>query len=186
MATPENIYWDNPIQLVTRKAMRVIGKLIEQWSLDPSSYPDGARTEACGRLIVIPVKAFRTMLSELPEADRLIEGETPMVGDYHIHKNVLEVELLRRAPERLTLVLPDPEAMKFHRNVIAEKGMPGLNLATLYHDISKDDIDRQFPAHIGKPNQSDPATYQVHFSDEDPLDAFLRPYLAAYCCTQCT
>lgn len=186
MAAPNNVYWNNPIQLGTRKGMRVIGKLIEEWSLDPSAYPEGAHVEGGGRVIVFPVGAFRKLVAELPEADRLTEGASPFEGDFHIHPNVLEIELVRRAPERLTLVLPDSEAMRHQREKVAAGEMPGLNLATIYHDINRADIEAQLPAHVGDPADGDPATYQVHFSDEDPLDAFLRPYLAAYCCTQCT
>lgn len=186
MAPLNNIYTDNPIQLVSRKSMRVIGMLIEKWSLDPASRPAGARTEADGRLIVFSADTFRNLLAGLPDGDALEEGRGPFDGDYFLREDIEEVELILRRKDRVSLLLPEPEAMAFHHKIIDQQSLPGLSLATMFYDIEKDTLDQGLPAHVEASNGADPATYPMHISSGNPLDAFLRPYLAAYSCTQCT
>ena len=57
MATNLGDVWENPITLKTRKAMRVLGALISDWTRDENSRPPNARAEADGRILVIGVDA---------------------------------------------------------------------------------------------------------------------------------
>ncbi|MFK7751588.1 MAG: hypothetical protein AB8B51_03470 [Sedimentitalea sp.] len=183
MAPLNNVFHNDPITLNSRRAMRVIGKLIETWSMDPTSRPASAKMEGNGRLIVFSAHDFKELLAALPEEDRLGPRDFSLrSGD----KEITEVELVLRDPNRLTLLLPEPEAMAHHHQMAKDGEMPGIKLATLYRDLEPGSLDSALPLNQAGLTETAPATYQVHYSGENPLDAFLRPYLAAYCCTQCT
>lgn len=182
MAPRYSVFGNNPIELKTRKALRVMGRLIEEWSIDPDSHPAGARTEFDGRLIVFPRAALQKTLEGLPDADRLTEE------DYELRDNIAEIELLLRRPDRFSIVLPEPEAIEFQHRALQQDLWPTVTLPMVYGDIPWDTASQDWAVHveIAEMRDNDPAGYMVQLSGENPLDEFLRPYLAGYCCTQCS
>ena len=182
MAPRYTVFANNPIELKTRKALRVMGGLIEDWSVNPKSHPASARTELDGRLIVFTREAFEAVLADLSEEDRLTES------DYKLHDNVAEIELLLRRPDRFSIVLPDPEAIAFQHRALQQDLWPTVSLPMLYADVEWGASERDWPVPVESKTQSDDdaAGYTVQLSGENPLDEFLRPYLAGYCCTQCS
>ncbi|MGR3742862.1 MAG: hypothetical protein ACU0BC_01710 [Pseudooceanicola nanhaiensis] len=181
MASHQNAFSNNPIELRTRKALRVVGALLDKWTTDASSRPSSASVEADGRLIVFDVADLEAQMDSLPEEDRLVPGT-----DYHLRDGIKQIELVLRRPDRVSFLLPEPEAMKHHHDLVNNGEMPGIMLATLYRDLDKDEIEKQMPVFLDGLPDEDPATYLVHVSGKNPLDAFLHPYLASYCCAQCT
>ncbi|WP_424986849.1 hypothetical protein [Microbulbifer sp. S227A] len=182
MAPRYTVFADNPIELRTRKAMRVIGKLIEEWSINPDSHPEGARTELDGRLIVFSRGVFQKTLQALPEIDRL--GDE----DYILRDNIAEIELMLRRPDRFSILLPEPEAIAFQQNAVQQGLWPTVSLPMFYAEVPWDEGGDGWMPHVASPDSRDdaPAGYAVQLSGENPLDEFLRPYLAGYCCTQCS
>ncbi|MDU9003676.1 hypothetical protein [Sedimentitalea todarodis] len=182
MAPRYTVFGNNPIELKTRKALRVIGGLIEAWSINPKSHPSGARTELDGRLIVFTKEAFEHSLANLPENDRLTED------DYALRENIIEIELLLRRPDRFSIVLPEPEAIEFQHTALEQDLWPTVSLPRMYSEVSWSSSDQDWPTPFagGTASDSDAAGYVVQLDGENPLDEFLRPYLAGYCCTQCS
>lgn len=188
MAPREKPYHGNPIELHTNKALRVLGSLIERWCVDPGSWPASARQEADGRLIVFPVDAFRKVIAGLPEADRLTEDDLTLRDD------IQDIELILRTENRLSLLLPEPDALS-HQRLACESGTwPGVRLPAIYWNI---DTSGGVPNNdwIGgsmtiAPELDDAAraTYLVFVQGDGthPLDAFIHPYMAAYACAQCS
>lgn len=182
MAPRYTVFGNNPIELKTRKALRVMGRLIEDWSINPKSHPVGARTELDGRLIVFTREAFETALAGLSDDDRLT------ADDYALRDNIAEIELLLRRPDRFSIVLPEPEAIKFQHRALQQDLWPTVSLPMVYGNIPWDTASPDWAVHveIAEMRDNDPAGYMVQLSGENPLDEFLRPYLAGYCCTQCS
>ncbi len=182
MAPRYTVFGNNPIELRTRKALRVMGRLIEDWSVNPDSHPAGARTELDGRLIVFSRGVFQKTLEALPEADRLTDE------DYILREDIAEIELLLRRPDRFSILLPEPEAIAFQQNAVQQGLWPTVSLPMVYADVPWDSDNPGWAAHvqITGTRDGDPAGYTVQLSGENPLDEFLRPYLAGYCCTQCS
>lgn len=182
MAPRYTVFGNNPIELKTRKAQRVIGGLIEDWSVNPKSYPAGARTELDGRLVVLTREAFETVLASLSETDRLTDD------DYKLRDNIAEIELLLRRPDRFSIVLPEPEAIEFQHRALQQDLWPTVSLPKMYGEVSWSASEQDWPAPFegGSASDDDAAGYVVQLDGENPLDEFLRPYLAGYCCTQCS
>lgn len=182
MAPRYTIFGNNPMELKTRKALRVVGGLIEEWSINPKSHPAGARSELGGRLIIFTREAFEAALANLPENDRLSED------DYKLRDNIAEIELLLRRPDRFSVLLPEPEAIEFQHRALQQDLWPTVSLPMVYRDIPWDTASEDWavPVEIAEIRDNDPAGYMVQLSGENPLDEFLRPYLAGYCCTQCS
>lgn len=182
MAPRYTVFGNNPIELMTRKALRVLGGLIEQWSVNPKSHPANARTELDGRLIIFSKDEFTRILSELPESDRLTES------DYKLRDNITEIELLLRRPDRFSIVLPEPEALEFQVRALEQDLWPTINMPWIYNNVHWAGPGQGWPASTRalSPDTSENVGYPVQLDGENPLDEFLRPYLAGYCCTQCS
>jgi hypothetical protein len=178
VAPPAVRFNDNPIEVSTIRAARVLGKLIEDWATDPSTRPDGATIEGDGRLIVFHVAVLRAILDGLPEADQLRPHEL------RIHPDVQEIELLLPRQDRFSIRLPDPRAIEHQKTVMARGHDPSVRLPkgqTL--SPRPDGIWADLP---DAPEDDADALAEVRLNTPDPLDVFLRPYLATYVCLQCT
>lgn len=170
---------DNPMTLRTRKAMRVLGSLISEWSLDPDSRPASAKLEANGRVLVIGVESFRKILMGQPGGDAL--GDR----DFTLRAGITEVELILRRADRFSILLPEPEALEHQAKVVKNGLQPLVLMARMYLDIDAADADIGLPVNAEIEDETTPANYNL-VVDDTALDAFLHPHLAAYCCTQCT
>lgn len=181
MAPPHVRFERDPIEILSTKGLRVMGKCIAQWCVDPIKRPPNTRIEAGGRLVVFSKEDFLAHLEALPEEERLTRR------DIRIRDDVKEIELIVRRDDRLSILLPDPEALK-HQKVIQQRGHPvAVMLPTLYQLLNKDDQQ-------GKPwmdvnldvTDLDPKTEEMRLIGGDPFEQFLYPYLASYLCAQCT
>jgi hypothetical protein len=188
MAPRAKPFLGNPIELHTNRAMRVLGSLIERWCLDPGSRPASARLEADGRIVVFSVEAFRQLIADLPEADRLTDD------DLTLRENIREIELILRTEDRLSLLLPEPAAMSFQRACAEGSLWPCVRLPSIYWKVDTSDRVSEGDWHGGSaqitPDLDDAAkaTYLVVVAGEGthPLDGFIHPYMAAYACAQCS
>ncbi|SPH24051.1 hypothetical protein DEA8626_03099 [Defluviimonas aquaemixtae] len=161
---------DNPLTLWTNRAAGVLGALIRDWSLDPETRPEGHRMEG-DRTCVIPIDAFRAALTGLTE------GPDPDQNDYHLRDGIDDLELVFRRPDRVAFLMPEVEIMKEQSTIAAGDK---IRVPALYADAG-----RTGSAPITHAvNDPGPATYDVRLG-EDPLQTFLDPYLASYCCMQC-
>lgn len=170
---------DNPMTLHTRKAMRVLGRLIAEWSLDPDSRPADAKFEADGRVMVIQADSFRKLLMGQPDGDALSDQ------DFALRAGIAEVELILRRPDRFSILLPESEALAHQAQVAKDGFQPRVRMARLYLDIDAADASRGSPVNAEIDDETTPANYDL-VVDDKALDAFLHPHMAAYCCTQCT
>ena len=170
---------DNPMTLHSRKAMRVLGRLISEWSLDPDSRPAGAKYEADGRIMVIQADGFRKLLMGQPDGDDLSDQ------DFTLRSGITEVELILRRSDRFSILLPEPEALTHQAQVAKDGFQPRVRMARLYLDIDAADASMGLPVNTKIDDENTPAYYDL-VVDDMALDAFLHPHMAAYCCTQCT
>ena len=92
---------DNAFIPKTNKALNALGALIREWALDEPALRKLLTQDASSRL-VMKVDIF----SEQLEGKGLVEGV-----DFKVRDNVTEVELVLRAPNRFTIVLPEPDAL---------------------------------------------------------------------------
>ena len=179
MAPPNVTYTDNPIELMTAKAYRVMGMLIESWATGQDLLPAGARREADDRLIVFSVEAFRDLVAGLPEEDRL--GEQ----DIAFRDGVTEIELLMRRPDRMAMVMPEEQALA-HQHQMRKNGWPiEVKLPDIYREIDHD-APNWAELMMAEDVEGEKAPYQLRIDGADPLKTFLHPYMAGYCCAQCS
>lgn len=161
---------DNPLILWTRKASGVLGALIREWTLDPSTRPAGHRMEG-ERICVIPASAFREALAGL------VEGAETAGADYQLRDGIAEVELILRRPDRLAFLMPEEDILR-EQAAIA----PGatIRVPALYIESGQSGTAPSTPA----VESTARAAYEVEVG-KDPLRTFLDPYLASYSCMQC-
>ncbi len=159
---------DNPFTLKTHKAAQVLGRLVRQWSTGELSPPGGSGD---GRTVVVDIEALRKMLlAELgPE-------------EFEIRDGVKELELVKRTPERFSILLPEPEVLA-HQAALAQSGQPVVvNVGSLYVDMNPGDLDMN--GKTSQPNPAHPASYPVTLG-KNAFDAFLDPYMGSYVTAQC-
>ncbi len=166
----------NAMELRTRKASGVFGRLIRQWTLEfDTDLPH--RREPDGRL-VIAAEVLRNILAEADLVEGDADGED---GDYHIRSDIEEIDLIPRQPGRFSVLMPEKDVLRALR--AEESGH--LRMAAVYAEVdpAKPDLDL---AQL-RPADSDlrPATYTVTFDGDDKFRKFLDPYMASYMCTQC-
>lgn len=161
---------DNPLTLWTKDAAGVLGAKIRAWTLDPSSRPAGLRAEGDARF-VMPVSDLVAAMGGLAEGP---EG----AADYQLRPDVTEVELLVRKPNRVSFLLPEPAILE--EQASGAEGGGKVRVPAIYAD-SEPNSDAPTASVRG---DKGPATYEVSMR-RNGLEAFLDPYLAAYCCMQC-
>lgn len=154
---------DNPLTLWTMKAAGVLGALIREWTLDPSTRPAGHWMEG-ERTYVVPAAALREALAGL------VEGPESSGADYQLRDGITEVELIFRRPDRMAFLMPEEDVMREQASIV-----PGATI--------------RVPALYVEPGQwgaegTAKAAYEVEVG-QDPLRTFLDPYLASYSCMQC-
>lgn len=180
MAPPHVRFEGNPVEILTTRGARVIGRLIEDWSTSADTRPKTARQEGDGRLLVMDVNEFKTILSSQPEEDRLSDR------DFKIHPNVKEVELVLPRKDRFTICLPDPEAIAHQKAVLGRGHAPAVTLPTVYALVDSNATTDGWLELRNDAEAEEFAAYEVRLNTDDPLDVFLRPYMAAYTVAQCT
>ncbi len=167
----------NAMELRTRRASGVFGRLVREWTLDfDAAVPH--RQEADGRLL-ISVGDLRAILTE----NGLVEGnaDDDMDGDYRIRADIEEIELIPRRPKRFSILLPEKGVLEGLQSGDAGQ----LRMAAVYAEVdpAKPELDlKQLRAAA---DDGRPATYQVTLEGEDRFRKFLDPYMASYMCTQC-
>lgn len=180
MAPPHVRFEGNPFEIFTARGARVIGRLIEEWSTSPDARPQKVREEAGGRLLVMDVDEFKSILSSQPEEDRL--GNR----DYKIHPDVKEIELVLRRKDRFTICLPDPDAIAHQKTVLERGHAPSVMLPTLYAMVDRNATAGGWLELRSDVEAEGLAAHEVRLNTDDPMDVFLRPYMAAYTVAQCT
>lgn len=172
---PNYTQYPNPIELRTRKAARVLGKLISLWTTDPATRPADAKPDATGRMLVMGAESFRALMHGG------IDGLTLDDGDFTLRDDVTEVELILRTPGRASLLLPEPEAIAEQEATRGGGGLlPGLKMTVLPSGLP----GAEAWASVG--GTSDQATNQTKIEGFEALDQFLYPFMAGYMCSQCT
>lgn len=159
----------NPIVLHTNRAMGRFGRLIRDWTLDPSTRPPHVMEGA--RICVIRATDFVQAL----------ESTGLDAKDFTLRPGVEHVELLLRTPDRLSVVLPEADLLESH---LANDGPVVVHVARVYGDVDPDKPDFGMEDMTPAADDSGRATYEVTIQD-DPFRRFIDPYMAAYVCTQC-
>lgn len=164
---------DNPFTLHTHKAAQVLGRLVRQWSTGEIAAP--GVMQADGRTVLVDIEAFRkVLLAELrPE-------------EFEIRNGVKELELLTRAPDKFSILLPEQEVLE-HQSERARTGQPVVvNVGSVYADVSPGAPEGGQGAHAkaAPDNPAYPASYPVTLG-KDAFDAFLDPYMGTYVTAQC-
>jgi hypothetical protein len=168
---------ENALQLKTRKATGVLGRLIRQWAVDLETRPP-LRLEGDCRWI-IAIDDFRRILAD----NDLIEGKSSNdTGDYAIREGIDEIELIGRRPNRFSILLPEGEAI---RSLLETENAAQLSMAALYSEV--DPARPELDLSKLRPSERDdrPATYKVTMQGDEKFEKFLDPYMAAYVCSQC-
>ena len=166
----------NAMELKTRRASGVLGRLVREWTVDfDASLPH--RQEDDGRL-VMTVGDLRAILTE----NGLVVGAADATdGDYHAHANIGEIELIPRRPGRFSILLPEKEVMER----LQAQNNSELRLATIYFEVKPGDNVIDLEKIVASVDDGNDATYQVTLEGEDRFRNFLDPYMASYMCTQC-
>ncbi|GGH37977.1 hypothetical protein SAMN05444007_11048 [Cribrihabitans marinus] len=180
MAPPHVRFENNPLQVWSTRAARILGRLIAAWATDPAARPANARIEGDGRLIVFPVADLRAILDALPPEDRLRNDEL------EIHPDVKEIELVLPRKDRFTVRLPDPDAIAHQKAVIARGHDPAVLMPTIYGMVGSDATADGWLELRSDGQEDAAAVHEVRLTADDPLDLFLHPFLAGYSCAQCT
>ena len=165
----------NPIVLKTTNAANRLGELVEIWSKSPADAPG---TLSGDKRTVSMSRAEFTTAMGLEIAD-----------EFEIRDGVDFVELVVRRSNTATLLLPETSVFEHHAKVLADGSAASDRAPTtiiavprVYMDLSPD------TAKVGvgdiETNLSVPSNYEVEVTG-DALDAFLRPFMAGYVCTQC-
>lgn len=147
---------------ITSKAMRIFGELVHEWTTAPpkagKEQPDGS--------IILDRAAFRQILLDRGLTDTANPGHDP---DFEIRSDVTEIELRPRRPERFNVLLPE------YGNLAKRTS---LRVPAIYGLVDYATVG-------GVPDDNTPARTSKYFRDEAEMEAFLRPYMAAYICSQC-
>ncbi|MEM9549693.1 MAG: hypothetical protein AAGA05_00875 [Pseudomonadota bacterium] len=165
----------HPFMLHTQRALAVFGELIRTWTIDPASRPDHS-AEFGNRILVVDAKDLRDILID---GHGLTEDADRGKGDFIIRHGVEQIELILRDPTgvRATFLMPEVEVMQ--AQIASTDGVTAEVPAFYFTDPVRgrvpDDAGRQSPAFV-------PVTMP---GNEDPMRAFLDPYLASYLCMQC-
>lgn len=168
---------ENALQLKTRKATGVLGKLIRSWAVDLDTRPP-FRVEGDCRWI-IAVDDFRSLLRDNGLIEAISDTDT---GDYKIRDDIDEIELITRKPNRFSVLLPEAEII---RSLADNKDAAQLQMATLYADVDPASPELDM-TDLRDPQDDDrPATYRVTMQGDQKFEKFLDPYMAAYICSQC-
>ena len=146
-------------------ALNGLGALIREWTLDPASRP--AHQMEGARLCIIDEKDFVAAMKT--------KGFDKDV-DYELRGNIRAVELVLPTADRFTIAMPETEALSRFET-------PGK------HDVEIPAIYGAVEPWRGNPtpkplSDADPASYTITVDDKT-FAAFVDPYMAAYCCTQC-
>jgi hypothetical protein len=167
-----------PLEMRTRRALGVLGRLIFDWAENPARLPPEARREP-GR-IVIDLKSFRQVM----DAEGLTEGDPgdSAAGDYAVRADVREVELIVRTPDRASILLPEPHVVTSYRGAMGPVEAPVVRLYKELADALDAGGDADLTAARGP---DDPVVYGKVQLGKDPLEAFIYPNTAYYSCTQC-
>ena len=166
-----------PLEMRTERALGILGKLIFDWAEDADSLPPGCREEA-GR-IIIEVETFHRLM----QAAGLVQGDPGGAGgDYAVRVNVTEIELVRRGPERASILLPEPHVVAGLRAMTEPVDAP---VVRLYKRVV-DGLGDTGPARLTEARHStEDVLYGKVRLDGDPLESFIYPNTAYYSCTQC-
>ena len=144
-------------------ALKVFGRLISEWTNDPSSNPDLVPIGA-GRY-KMTVENFRKALTDARLVGTASGGAEP---DFVIRADVKEIELVARRPEVFEVLLPEPDMMLETADTLQIPSVYGLvdySSATPLRESSPAFVDYAIPS--------------------ENIEAFLQPYMAAYMCSQC-
>lgn len=160
---------ENAFKPINNRALNALGALIRTWAVDEASRPDFVKDETTDRILVMDVKVFRACL--LKQDKNLVEGQ-----DFKIREGVLKVELVLPAPDRLTIAMPDKEAL----TRFSEPGIHKVPIPAIYG--AAEPWNGKTTPNV--PDENGDATYDVDVDDQT-YGKFVDPYMAAYVCTQC-
>lgn len=169
---------DYPLEMRTERALGILGRLIFDWAENAESLPEGCREEP-GR-VVIKVETFHQLMQD----EGLSQGDPgdKAAGDYAVRADVREVELIRRTPERASILLPETDVVRGYRKMTAPVEVP---LANLYKELAKG-ADGEGEVQLSPARDSgEGAIYAMVRLESDPLEAFIYPNTGYYSCTQC-
>ncbi len=169
---------DYPLEMRTERALGTLGRLIFDWAENARSLPQGSREEA-GR-VVIGVSTFHQLMA----AEGLVHGdpEDKDAGDYAIRADVTEVELIRRTPQRASILLPEPQIVSYYRETTDPVEAPVVRLYKRMADAHATGTTEQLTAVT---ESNDHAVYGKVTLTDDPLEAFIYPNTGYYSCSQC-
>ncbi len=162
----------NAMELRTRRASGVFGRLIREWTVEfDNTIPHDRETD--GRLI-IEVETLRGILTD----NGLVEGDADSEdGDYHIRDDIQQIELIPRRPNRFSVLLPERDVL---RSLQGQSGGE-LRMPAVYSEVDATSGTLQ----LDQLAEEGPAAYVVSLEGEDKFRKFLDPYMASYLCTQC-
>lgn len=168
---------DYPLEMRSERALGILGRLIFDWAADPASLPDGAREE--GGRIVLDVERFHALMRD----QGLVQGDPGGAGgDYAVRADITGVELIRRSPERASILLPEPHIVAGYRAMTDPVAAP---VVRLYKRVA-DAHASGGKAELTEARASgEDVLYGTVTLDGDPLEAFIYPNTAYYSCTQC-
>ena len=168
---------DYPLEMRTERALAVLGRLIFDWSEDPAKLPAGYREE--GGRIVIGMEVFH----QLMRAEGLVQGDPGGTGgDYAVRVGVTEIELIRRGPDRASILLPETHIVVSYRGMSEPVDAP---VVRLYREVAEAH-GAERPAHLTDARHStESVLYGKVRLGGDPLETFIYPNTAYYSCTQC-
>lgn len=164
----------------TQRALRVLGELIEEWTLDPTSRP--GRRDGDGRM-VLDLRAFVTLLRERGLCDTASDST---VADFEVREGVSEIELIERRSDRFSILLPEPHLVEVFR------GFPPFTykIPAVYGTVDYGDVE--LSRRDDAPAMVD---YRIAEYEEDPAPGtedgrevtrrFLSLHMAGYSCSQC-
>jgi len=174
---------DNPINLRTRKASGVLGALIRSWALlRDEELPQGF-TRLSDRSFVISAEDLRAMMrgAGLTDGTREPGQEPEPEPDFWLRDDIEEVELIRRKPERASLLLPERDVMEHQERFLSDGDPFMLPDFYLVETADKNAKAPDTPA-VGEDHA---LAHRSVTMGKDPFRGFLDPYLALYLCTQC-
>ena len=167
------------IEFHTQRALCAFGKLVATWAVNP---PEDAKSEAGGRILLLDVEAFRKHLSavsDVPLEDREVS----------IDRDIRTIELVVRAPasDRATMLLPAADAIAFQNDLHRVSGRVNVEMPKFYAGIDHEKAEGGSIQEVPSIDADDRPLYVVSVieGEEDPMEAFLYPYLGNYMCSQC-
>jgi hypothetical protein len=168
---------DYPLEMRSERALGILGRLIFDWAEDPARLPPGAREED-GR-IVLDVETFHGLL----QREGLVQGDPGGAGgDYAVRVDITAVELIRRSPERASILLPERHVVTGYRAMTGPVEAPVVRLYKRVADAHAGGEAARLP-------EARASAEDVHYGTVplagDPLEAFIYPNTAYYSCTQC-